>query len=285
LLWGVLPLYLMLVREVPAVEVLAHRVAWAVPFGALIIAARHQWSEVRRALTHRLMLPLLVTSAMLIAVNWFVYIWAVQNAEVFQASLGYYINPLVFIAVGMVFFGERLRRLQQLAVALAVVGVAVLAISGGQFPLLSLALAVSFTSYSVIRRKVVIGAMPGLFVETLVLVPIALAWLWITAAAGEAYFFDTTNTMRMLIALAGPVTVVPLLFFAVAARRLPMATIGFMQFLAPSIQFVIGYLSGEVLTIPHMICFGFIWAAVLAFSVDAIRISRRRPLPVAQPTK
>ena len=254
---------------------LAHRVLWAVPFGALIITARRQWGEVRVALTHRLVFLLLVAAAGFIAINWLVYIYAVQSAQVFQASLGYYINPLIFVAVGMLFFGEDLRALQRLAVLLAATGVMILTLSGGQFPAIALVLAISFTIYSIIRKKAVVGAMPGLFVETLVLLPFAIAYLTYTTANGTAVFPVTTPDMQLLLIMAGPITVVPLLCFAIAARRLRMATVGFMQFLAPSLQFLIGYLYGETLTLPHLLCFLFIWAAVIAFSTDALKNSRR----------
>lgn len=270
-----MPLYLIWISEVPALEVLAHRVLWAVPFGALIITARRQWGEVRVALTHRLVFLLLLAAACLIAINWLVYIYAVQSAQVFQASLGYYINPLIFVAVGMLFFGEDLRSLQKLAVLLAATGVTILTVSGGQFPGIAMVLAVSFTIYSIIRKKAVVGAMPGLFVETLILLPFAMAYLLYATAEGTAVFPVTTLNMQLLLVMAGPITVVPLLCFAIAARRLRMATVGFMQFLAPSLQFLIGYLYGETLTLPHLACFLFIWAAVIAFSTDALTNSRR----------
>lgn len=257
---------------------LAHRVFWAVPFGALIITARGQWSEVHRALTHRSMFLLLCAAAVLIAINWLVYIWAVQRGQVFQASLGYYINPLIFVVIGMLFFGEGLRTLQRLAVVLAATGVSVLTISGGQLPFIALTLAISFTAYSVIRKKVVVRAMPGLLVETLVLLPFAAAWLIYLGVTDQSVFLSSDVSMRGLIMLAGPLTVVPLMCFAIAARRLRMATIGFMQFLAPTMQFLIGYWHGEELTLPHLICFCFIWAAVISFTTDIFRVSRR-PVP------
>ena len=163
-LWGLLPIYFKIVAAVPSSEVLLHRVVWAVPFGALIIHARRQWPEVRQAFTHRGMLLLLATAAFFIAANWYVYIFAIQKEQVFQASLGYYINPLLYVLVGVVFLGEDLRRLQMAAVVLAAIGVFVLTVSGGQFPGIALFLAVSFTIYGVIRKQVVIGGMPGLFV-------------------------------------------------------------------------------------------------------------------------
>lgn len=275
LLWGVFPVYFKWVQTVAASEVLMHRIIWAVPFGALIIYLRRQWPDVRRALTHRVMLAWLALSAVLIALNWYIYIYAVQTEQIFQASLGYYINPLIFVLAGMVFFDERLRRLQAVAVVLAAIGVLILTISGGEFPGIALSLGTLFAAYGVIRKRIVIGAMPGLFVETLVLAPLAIVWLGWMVQAGQASFGQQGPGMVALLLLAGPVTVVPLLLFAIAARRLTLTSIGFMQFLAPTLQFCVGLYYGEQLTAPRMICFGFIWAAVVLFSMDALRSSRR----------
>ena len=270
-LWGLLPIYFKWVGEVAPLEVLAHRIVWAVPFGALIVHYRHQWPEVRRALTHRPMLLLLATAAFFIAANWFVYIVAVQQEQVFQASLGYYINPLAYVLVGVVFLGEKLRALQVAAVVLAAIGVLVLTFSGGQFPAISLFLAMSFTIYGVIRKRVVIGGMPGLFVETTLLFPFAVVSLWVLVDSGQAAFSPANPGLAGLLLLAGPVTVVPLLFFALAARRLNLSTVGFLQFLAPTLMFLVGLYHGEQLTTPHLVCFGCIWVAVILYSADALR--------------
>lgn len=281
LLWGVLPVYFKIVGEVSPVEVLLHRIVWAVPFGALIVHLRSQWPEVRRAFGHRRMFLLLTTAAFFIAVNWYVYIYAVQHDEVFQASLGYYINPLVYVLVGVAFLGETLRRLQIVAVVLAAAGVLVLTFSGGQFPAISLFLAVSFTIYGVIRKRVVIGGMPGLFVETVILLPVALVWLGWLVGSGEASIGSGRASLDLLLIMAGPITVIPLLCFALAARRLTLTTIGFMQFIAPTLQFLVGVYYGERLTVPHLVCFGCIWAAVILFSADALRGRRRVAAPAA----
>ncbi len=274
-LWGVFPVYFKIVESVAPTEVLAHRIVWAVPFGALILLFRRQWPEVRRAMTHRGMLSWLGLSAFFITVNWFIYIWAVQNERIFETSLGYYINPLMYVFVGVLFFGERLRSLQFAAVIFASVGVLVLTLSGGTFPWVAISLAVFFTAYGVIRKRVVIGAMPGLFVETVLLFPFAMIWMAWLLVAGQASFGAQGMSLVFLLLAAGPITVVPLLLFAVAARRLPLTTIGFMQFLAPTLQFLTGVYYGEQLTSAHMICFGLIWIAVVLFSTDALRASKR----------
>lgn len=277
LMWGFLPVYFKTVGAVDPLEVLVHRVIWAVPFGALILLFRRQWQAVRRALTHRTMLGWLSLSALFIALNWFVYIWAIQDARIFETSLGYYINPLTNMLVGVVFFGERLRRFQVVAVGSAVVGVSVLTISGGQVPWIALFLAVSFTAYAVIRKRVVIGGMPGLFVETLLLLPLALGWFVHLIATGQAVFASGDAVMTFWLLMAGPITALPLLCFALAARRLPLTMIGFMQFLAPTLQFATGLYYGETLTSAHLICFAFVWAAVVFFIVDAIWATKKPP--------
>lgn len=276
-MWGVFPVYFKLVGTVLPMEVLGHRIVWAIPFGALIIAYRRQWGEVARALTHRRMLTGLILAALCISANWFIYIWAVQNDRIFDTSLGYYINPLIYVLAGMVFFGERLRRLQLAAVVLAAIGVAVLTWSGGVVPWVALSLACLFTAYGTIRKQIVIGAMPGLFVETLVLSPLALLLiLWVDQA--DRLSFGGSLDVTLLLLLAGPLTVIPLLLFTVAARRLTLATVGFMQFIAPTLQFLTGLYYGEQLTTAHVVCFALIWVAVTLFSIDALRSNRKKPL-------
>jgi chloramphenicol-sensitive protein RarD len=278
--WGVLPVYFVAVKDVNTMEVLVHRIIWAVPFGAAIIHLRRQWGEVGRALTHRKMLTYLSISALLIAGNWLVYILAVQRDQIFQASLGYYINPLLFAVAGVVMLGEKLRPPQALAVSLAAVGVLVLTLSGNRFPAIALFLGTSFTIYGIIRKKVVIGGMPGLFVETLVLLLPALVYLLLMMRGDEAAFGAGHPGTSALLVMAGPITVIPLLSFALAARRLNLSTVGMMQFIAPTLQFLAGIYYGEQLTIAHVICFSCIWIAVGLFSWDAWRFSRRRAAAV-----
>jgi len=248
---------------------------WAVPFGALVIHLRRQWPDVRGVLQHKQMFLWLTVSAAVIAINWYVYIVAVQTDRIFQASLGYYINPLMYMIVGVFLFHEKLRRLQILAVILAGLGVTILTFSGGQFPLIAILLAVSFTIYGVIRKQVAVGAMPGLFVETLLILPFALiylGWLWKNNAA---VVDSITNPVVLALSLSGPLTVLPLLFFAIAARRLRLTTIGMMQFLAPTLNFGVAVYYGEELTTASIICFTCIWIAISLFIGDAWRQSRR----------
>ncbi len=275
LVWGFLPVYFIIVKTVPALELLAHRVIWAVPFGALIIYARKQWPEVRWAFTHPVTMAYMVATSLLIAGNWLVYIWAVQQEQIFQASLGYYINPLLFAVAGVFLLGEHLRRQQVLAVWLAAIGVIVLTVSGGKLPAIALFLGSSFTVYGIIRKKAAIRAMPGLFVETILLLPAAAVYLLFLMFNDQAVFGAGGIATTSILLLAGPLTVIPLLFFALAAKRLPLATLGMMQFLAPTLQFLVGVYYGEQLTTAHIVCFACIWGAVLLFSVDALQTNRK----------
>ena len=275
IMWGIFPVYFKILDSVSPTEMLVHRVVWAVPFGGLIILLRKQWGEIRQVLSDKKTLGWLGLAALAISVNWFIYIWAVQNEQIFETSLGYYINPLTYMLAGVVLLGERLRRLQMLAVVLAFIGVMILTISGGELPWVSISLALLFTLYGTIRKQIAVGAMPGLFIETVMLLPFALIWLLWLLANGHSAFVNSNLTTSSLLLLAGPVTVLPLLCFAIAARRLTLTTIGFMQFLAPTLQFGIAIYYGETLTTAHLVCFGFIWAAVLFFSIDAVRASKK----------
>ncbi len=271
LIWGFLPIYFKFVQTVPPLEVLAHRIIWAVPFGALIVLIRRQFPDVKRALAHQRTFLLLCSSAAFVSVNWYLYIVTIQRNEIFQASLGYYITPLMYVMVGVLFLGEKLRNFQLYAVLLAAIGVIVLTVSGGQFPAIAIGLAVCFTIYGVIRKQVDVGAMPGLFIETLIILPFAalyLAWLW---RNGVAFVTAENLGLAAILSLSGPLTVLPLLCFAIAARRLPLTTIGMMQFLAPTMNFGVAVYFGEVLSTAHIICFVCIWVAISLFIYDAWR--------------
>ncbi len=269
-MWGFFPFYFKLAHMIPTTEMLGHRIIWSLPFGALIISLRHQWQDVFAALKNPKMALMLGLSAAIIAVNWLVYTWAVQQGRIFEASLGYYINPLIYVVVGVVFLKERLRRPQWLAVALAAIGVSILTIYGGSFPIVSITLAISFTAYGVIRKQLNVGAMPGLLIEVIWLFPLAVAYLaWLTHQQSAAYLQG--SDVVGLALLAGPLTVLPLLFFAIGARQLPLSLLGFLQFIGPTLQFFCGLYFGEKFTFAHAWCFGFIWLAVIVFSLDKWR--------------
>jgi len=269
LMWGFFPVYFKITGEIPPLEILSHRVVWAIPFAAFIILLRKQWPQVRQAIANKKTLGALILAALFIAFNWGLYIWAVQENQILQASLGYYINPLIFVLVGVVSFGEKLSRLQLIAVALATIGVVILTIYGGQFPWIAMSLALSFTAYGVIRKRTEVGSLPGLFIETSVLFLPSLAYLFWLQGKGSLHFTNVDPDMMALLVLAGPLTVLPLVAFAYAARRLRLSTLGFLQFIGPSLQFLMGVLYGEKLTLGVLLCFGFIWTAAAVFIWDA----------------
>lgn len=276
-IWGLFPLYL---RELPpagALEIVAHRIAWSVPFGALVLSLRGQWRETFAALKQPRIVLLLALSAVLISANWLVYVWAVANERVLQASLGYYINPLLFIAAGVFVLKERLTLAQGVAVALAAAGVAALIIGAGVFPWPSFILAASFTAYGYVRKTTPVGAMPGLFIETLLLAPFAIATLAYLDQSGDMSFGQHGARLDLLLVAAGPMTVGPLVLFALAARRLSLTTIGFLQYIGPTGQLLLGIHFGEAFTLAHGVCFGLIWSALALTSLDALRRNRATP--------
>jgi len=278
-IWGFFPVYFKMTQDVPPLEILAHRVAWSLPFAAVIICFRKQWPQIFAALRTPKTLGALTLAGLLIGGNWGLYIWAVQNDQIFQASLGYYINPLLFVLVGVLFMGEKLSRLQIMAVLCAAIGVALLTFYGGQSPWIALTLAASFTIYGVIRKQVKIGAVPGLFIEIAVLFIPAIAYLIYLSGQGQMVFLkDAPNISNIstLLILAGPLTVLPLVAFAYAARRLRLSTLGFLQFIGPSLQFLMGVYYGEHLTPAYLLCFAFIWLAVAIFAWDAVRKHKKR---------
>tara|TARA_B100000678_G_scaffold130054_1_gene108786 strand:+ start:379 stop:1254 length:876 start_codon:yes stop_codon:yes gene_type:complete len=282
-MWGFMPLYLLLVRQVPAFEFVGWRIVWTLPVCLLIVAFRRQFPDIRQALADRRALLVLAASAMLISVNWVVYVWAIQQGEVYAASLGYYINPLVNILLGTLILKETLSRAQWIAVALAGVGIAVLAAGALTTLWISLTLAFSFGTYGLLRKQVTVGALPGLTIESAILLLPALgvaAWFW-TRPQGSS--FEVSLGLSLAIMLGGLFTAVPLLMFAIAARRMDYSVLGFVQFLAPSIVFILGLtVFGEELHPAQAFCFGCIWLAAAIFVWDLLaRRKPRKPTPVS----
>ncbi|NBF13133.1 EamA family transporter RarD [Pseudomonas sp. Fl4BN1] len=277
IIWGLFPLYFKAIASVPAVEIIVHRVLWSALFGALLLMVwKHPgwWRELR---DNPKRLAILALSGSLIAANWLTYVWSVNNGRMLEASLGYYINPLVNVLLGMLILGERLRRLQWLAVILAAVGVAQQVWQVGSLPWVSLMLALSFGFYGLIRKQAPVKALPGLVVETWMLVPIALAWLLLHPDASSAHAaFWTTSEAWWLVA-AGPITLIPLVCFNAAARDLPYTTLGFLQYLAPTLVLLQAVLLfGEHLSSSTLLAFMFIWGGLAVYSVDAWLSLRRR---------
>ncbi len=273
-LWGVLPLYLHLLKSVPAAQVLSHRILWSLLLLAAVILASRRLKPLLSAARGRTLL-MLTGSAALIAVNWFVYIWAVSNEHLVEASLGYFINPLVNVALGTLLLGERLGRLQAAAIAVAGIGVLILAASGGGAIWISLTLALSFGFYGLIRKVAAIDALGGLTVETAILAPLALAALLYAANTGTGEF-GRDLTMDLLLILAGPVTAAPLLMFAAGAKRLRYTTMGLLQFIAPTLQFLEAVLIyHEPVRPAQLATFALIWVGCGLYAWSSIVAARR----------
>jgi chloramphenicol-sensitive protein RarD len=278
-LWGVLPIYFKAIAAVAAVDIVAHRVLWSLPFLALLLFFGTGWSDVRQAIRRRKTLLLLLFTAVLIATNWLLYVYAVTSGHILAGSLGYYLNPLVNVVLGRFIFKERLTWLQWAAVAIAAAGI--LALIGGALDQLwiSLTLAVTFATYGLLRKIAKVEPVAGLAIETALWFPVALAWLAWRYAAGTPSFGSTQSESALLL-LAGVVSTIPLLLFTGAARLLPYSTLGMLQFLAPTLQFLLAVLLyGEAFTRAHAIAFGAIWTALALYMLALIRAPRAPPLP------
>ncbi|MEM9085199.1 MAG: EamA family transporter RarD [Pseudomonadota bacterium] len=276
LIWGFLPLYLLLVTSVPPFEFAGWRIIWTLPLCLLIVAIRRQFPEIRAAITSQRVLMMLLASSILIAVNWFVYIWAIMQGNVYAASLGYYLNPLINVLLGTMLLSERLSKWQWLAVAIAASAVALLVAGALTTLWISLTLAFSFGTYGIVRKQVPVGALPGLTIESAILLlpACAIAAYYAMSEAGPA--FGTDLTMSLLIMFSGVATALPLLLFAIAARRMEYSTLGFIQYLAPTIVFLLGlFVFEEELKPVQMASFALIWTAVIIFAGDLFVRSRR----------
>jgi chloramphenicol-sensitive protein RarD len=286
-LWGVMPLLFMGQAAVgfDAFEILAHRALWAVAVAGLLVWLAKQGDQVRAVLTSPKTLAWLAFSTVLIAVNWGVYVWATTHGATLEASLGYYINPLLNMVVGLWLFREKIDRWGWVAIGLAAVGVLFQALALGRPPWISIILALSFATYGVIRKRVPIDAQAGLLVECLLLLPFGLAWvLWLQHTGAGVAFDSPANTLWALA--NGPATVLPLALFAWSARRLPLSTIGFIQFLAPTLQFAVGVWAGEALTPLRVLSFVFIWGGAAVFATAAflrVRAARQALKNAAEP--
>jgi chloramphenicol-sensitive protein RarD len=276
-LWGLLPVYFHFVASVSGTEIVAQRVVWSVVLLLPLVLLARRGGAVWQALTTPRVLAMLVASAALIATNWLLYVWAVQHHQVLAASMAYFLNPLINIALGVALLGEKLRRAQAAAVVLAGAGVAVLALDAGTGLWLSLSIALSFAFYGLIRKLAPVDALSGLAVETLLLGPVALGYLYWLAGHGGLSFGQEAG-LTVLLVLAGLVTTVPLLLFAAAARALRMTTLGLLQFIAPSLQFMLAItLFGEVLDTRRIISFGLIWAGLAVYVAGNLLARGRRP--------
>jgi len=277
-LWGVAPLFWRELGHVPAAEVLGHRIVWAFVFFALYAAATGTLGGVLAALRDARLRRRLGAAALCVGFNWFVFVYAVMTEQVLEVSLGYFINPLLSIALGRFVLGERLRPLQMGAIAFATVGVVIATAAAQSIPWIALAVATSFGLYGLLRKTTTVTPLVGSTFETLVLSIPALGGLLWLHSRGEGHMLVGEASTDMLLVAAGPVTAVPLLLFVHAARRLPLTTVGFLQYLAPSLQFVVAVVVfGEALDATTLLAFGFVWFGLAQFGISAIRSSDRPP--------
>jgi chloramphenicol-sensitive protein RarD len=278
LIWGLIPAYLRAIQVVPAGQVLAHRIAWCAVSVVAWLAARRELSALGAAFADRGVLLRLTASSVLISINWLVYIWAINHGHVIDASLGYFINPLVSVLLGVVVLHERLNRARKLAVAIAAAGVVYLTLVVGRLPWIALALAFSFGLYGLIRKVVAVEAVPGLAVETLLLTPFAGGYLVWCQAAGTSAFGQSGLTVDAMLVGSGLVTALPLAFFSFGARRIPLSTIGLIQYIGPSLQLLLGItMFGEPFPMVRALGFGLIWLALAVYLVDGLRSAGLQP--------
>lgn len=273
--WGLFPLYFRALDGIPPLEILAHRIAWSAVFMVLLVAAWRRWPEVLRQLRAPRNLARLSLSAVLISANWLIYIWAVNAEHVVEASLGYFVNPLVSVLLGVTFLREPLSRRQVVAVALAAAGVLALVIRVGHLPWIALSLALTFGLYGLVRKRTPVDAIAGLLGEVAVLAPVALLYLALGAARGGIHLGEGSVQTALLVAI-GAVTAVPLMWFAVGVRRLRLATIGILQYVTPTMQLAIAVFAfGEPFTGAHRVAFGCIWVALAVYTSDVVAFGRR----------
>ncbi|MDK9779419.1 MULTISPECIES: EamA family transporter RarD [unclassified Vibrio] len=271
-MWGIAPIYFKSIAEVSPLEILSHRVIWSFFLLAALLHFGRHWRSVRDIIKNKTKMMFLVSTAILVGANWLIFIWAVNSNHMLDASLGYYINPLINVLLGMVFLGERLRKLQWFAVVLAACGVLVQLIVFGSVPVVAIALAMSFGFYGLLRKKVSVEAQTGLFIETLVMLPAAAIYLLFIASSPTSNMLDNPMQLNTLLIAAGVITTLPLLCFTGAATRLKLSTLGFFQYIGPSLMFLLAVLIyGEPFTSDKAITFAFIWGALVVFSFDGLR--------------
>jgi chloramphenicol-sensitive protein RarD len=278
LLWGLFPLYWPLLEPAGAIEILAHRIVWSLLVVATVLAVTRSWAWIRPLLADRATLARMALAAVLIAVNWATYIWGVNNEHVVETSLGYFINPVVTVMIGVLVLHERLRPVQWAAIGLGTLAVVVLAVDYGRPPWIALTLAFSFGTYGLLKKQVgaTVGAVQSLTVETAVLFVPALTYLVVLDARGDAQLGHSGLGHGMLLASAGIATAVPLLFFASAARRIPLSTLGLLQYIAPVLQFLTGVLLyDEPMPASRWVGFVLVWAALSVLTFDGLRQGRR----------
>lgn len=272
LCWGLFPLYFHAISEVPPMQILVHRVLWSLLFLAIILAARRQWAWLGELRSRPRVIGSFFVSSLLLSGNWLLYIWAVNNGHVIEASLGYFINPLVNVMLGYLVLKERLRRVQWAAIALAACGVLWLTWQARQMPWIALILAASFGGYGLMRKTAALGALEGLSFETLILFPFALGYLaWLTMHGQNSFVTAESDSIRWLLVAAGPITAIPLLLFASGARKIPLSVLGLLQYIGPTIQMSLGiFVFHEAFTAARLVGFVLIWSALALYAAEGL---------------
>ncbi len=278
ILWGVLPIYWKFLNHVGADEILANRVFWSFFFVAFILVVNKKWGlftgTLRGLGQNKKQFAALAVASMLISINWFIYIWAVNTDQMIEASLGYYINPLVSVLLGMVFLKERLSILQYISFALAAIGVLIMTISYGQFPWIALSLAISFGLYGLAKKLIKVDSAVGLALETLVVMPLSAIYIGYLVVQGTNSLFAGSWATTLLLAGAGAATAIPLLFFAKGAQRIPLATLGILQYIAPTLTLILGvFVYHETFSAVHLLAFTFIWSALILYSLSRTKLA------------
>jgi len=269
-MWGVFPLYLKTLKAIPPLEILSHRVFWSFVMLALILTLRHQWGWITSIKKNPRITAAFIASASMLAINWVVYIWSINHDRIVDASLGYFIAPLFNVLFG-VMLGERLRLWQWISVGLAATGVAWLTISAGQLPWIGLTLAFTFGLYGLLRKTASLGALEGLTLETLVMLPLSALFLLLPESGSSHAFVNAGINTSLLLIAAGPVTAIPLLLFAYGARRIPLSLVGILQYIGPTIQLLLGiYLYNEAFSSTKLIGYGLIWCALGLYSIESL---------------
>ncbi len=277
MMWGFAPLYFKLLDSVGAGEILVHRIVWSSVLLLVIVFAIKKGPQFIQVITNKKQLSRLLLTATILATNWYLFIWAVNNDYLLDASLGYYINPLLNVALGIIFLGERLRKWQGVAVGLAVAGVLIQVVMLGTLPIISLVLAGTFGVYGLLRKKLHVDSFVGLLVESLVMLPIALIFWQFFIASPTSNMMENTSALNLTLIAAGIVTTAPLLCFTAAAKRLTLATLGFFQYIGPSIMFLLAtFMYQEPLHPAKLATFAFIWAALMIYSLDSLRARRQK---------
>lgn len=276
-IWGIAPVYFKIIKQVPADEILTHRIIWSFFFMMILITLSRNWTNIKAIISQPKKVLILALTACVIACNWLIYIWSVNHGHMLEASLGYFINPLVNVLFGMLFLSERFRRLQWVAVCLAFTGVLIQLWQFGSVPIIGLSLAVTFGLYGLLRKKLGVDAQGGMLIETLWLLPVACIYLLFFTHTETSNMTHNEWSLNLLLIAAGVITTIPLLLFTAAANHLRLSTLGFFQYIAPTLMFILATaVYGETISMEHLVTFGFIWAGLIVFTIDAIYTQRYR---------